>query len=187
MAPKKPRARLSPARRYLCPMLPPEASARLLSFSPAMLTAVRESRKTVTRRRFAPALGFHADPDRYVFRGMESGCALFEEALPSGEVRRRSVACPFGQPGDVVSVPEEPSIRLRIVTVRAEQVQAITEAEARAEGIVAAPGPGFRSSTDDGRRYESAREAFRALITGFYPDAWVRNEWVWVVRFEVVG
>jgi|GEM_PF-3954425 len=165
-------------------MLPPEASVRLLSFSPAMLAAVREGRKTVTRRRFAPALSLHAAPDCYAFRGMEAGYALFEEVV-DGEAQLRSVASPFGQPGDYVRVQEEPTITLRIVAVRAEQVHAITAAEALAEGIVAVPGHGYQQEPGAGVRYESAREAFRALITSIYPGVWARNEWVWVVQFEV--
>lgn len=164
----------------------------LLSCSPLMLEALRAGRKTVTRRRFSPTLPLNENPGRYQFRGMAAGRALFADLqLPAAPPA--PIPCPFGQPGQVLRVPEAPSIILEITAVRAEQVQAITEAQALAEGMVrleAAPGnaPGYSADPEAGRGHwqASARDAFRLLIESIYPTAWVRNEWVWVVEFRLV-
>ncbi|MCB2410001.1 hypothetical protein [Hymenobacter lucidus] len=165
---------------------------RLLSFSPLMLDALRAGRKTVTRRRFAPTLLLNEAPDHYQFQGMSAGSALFtNRQWPA--VLVEPIASPFGQPGEVLRVQEAPSVRLEITAVWAEQVQAITEAQALAEGIVLLPaalgsGPGYSADSEAGRRcpQASAVDAFRTLIESIYPTAWSRNEWVWVVEFRVV-
>jgi len=76
---------------------------------------------------------------------------------------------------------------LRVLEVRVERVQDITEEGGRAENCVAR-GPGL--CTEDPDAYmgcRSARTAFRRLwdsINAKRGYGWDANPWVWVVRFE---
>lgn len=74
---------------------------------------------------------------------------------------------------------------LEIVRVRVERLQAISEAEARAEGIHQQSTTGWFSVAGTGGAGTTARAAFALLwqsING--PDAWEANPWVWVVEFR---
>lgn len=82
-------------------------------------------------------------------------------------------------------------LTLRITNIRVERVQDISEDDAKAEGI-------HRDShTEFGEVYQgvlnhspvspTAKKAFEDLwnaVNG--PDAWDRNDWVWVIEFEVI-
>ena len=74
-------------------------------------------------------------------------------------------------------------ITLELTAVRVERLQAISEADAVAEGF-------NEQSFRDGRGVESARHGFRTLwgkINGKRPGCtWEDNPWVWVVSFNVV-
>jgi hypothetical protein len=81
-------------------------------------------------------------------------------------------------------------LRLRVEDVRVERVQEITHEGALSEGIEMVDGPG-----DVDKAYgrhtegytESARFAFRNLWNEIHGDgAWERNDWVWVVSFEII-
>jgi hypothetical protein len=166
----------------------PAGSLPPISFAPYLLAAVRAGYKTVTRRRIAHA-GLQAHPAGYTFLGMRGQQARFSNLAP-GSTGEESVSCPFGQPGDWLPVLEAPELALRIRQVRAEPVRLLSEAEALAEGIVA-----YAPAADGVRQYgvygtsaapplqATAVAAFQALLSTFYPTAWARNEWVWVVEF----
>lgn len=75
-------------------------------------------------------------------------------------------------------------ITLKITDVRVEQLNKITDAECRAEGIrkyvVSGPDP-------DGRSYQDWRTPFKELwdSANTKPDyRWDSNPWVWVIEFE---
>lgn len=155
-------------------MLPPAGLVRSISFAPALLAAVRTGHKTVTRRRIVHP-GLQATPARYAFGGLHADEAHFEAVLSSGRAER--ITCPFGQPGDWLRVVEEPALLLHIGHIRAEPVRAITEAGALAEGV--------REQLDEQGRPVSAVAAFARLLGSFYPTAWARNEWVWVIEFQL--
>jgi hypothetical protein len=170
---------------------------QFLSFNPAMQAALKARRKTVTRRRFAQSLAMNQDPGSYRFLGMEGHSALFEKHSGSTTAALTRVDCPFGMPGARLRVAEVPGILLQIERVWAEQVQAITEAQALAEGIVAeltpcadgwSTGLSYRADPDDISCpfQASAVAAFQVLIDSIYPTAWIRNEWVWVIGFKPV-
>lgn len=78
-------------------------------------------------------------------------------------------------------------LTLEITAVRLERLQDITEADARAEGIIAqAYGYGVEGLH---MSLQTAREAFGCLWDGInaergYP--WADNPWVWVVEFQKV-
>lgn len=67
---------------------------------------------------------------------------------------------------------------VKIVEVRVERVQSITEEGARAEGFSAdsyVPYPRW-----------SARTRFRDAWNVTYNESWDRNDWVWVIRYKPV-
>jgi hypothetical protein len=70
-------------------------------------------------------------------------------------------------------------LTLEVTEVRVERLQAISEDDARAEGVIGA--------TRDGGRQVSHRDAFAHLwnsING--PSSWAANPFVWAVSFRVV-
>ncbi|MFC4791772.1 hypothetical protein ACFPAF_06720 [Hymenobacter endophyticus] len=156
-----------------------------------MLAAVQAGRKTVTRRRLAGNIPLQQQPGRYRYRELSEAGAMFEDVATRALLD--PVPCPFGQPGDLLQVKETPALHLQIVSIRAERVQALTDADALAEGIECRKQQGLThwggvepSPTVAGgfRWYNSPRAAFRGLLAGIYPTAWARNEWVWVVSFS---
>lgn len=164
---------------------------RFISFNPAMLAAVRAGRKTVTRRRLPPDLSVQQQPGRYCYRGLTEVGAMFEQVDAPG--LPAPVPCPFGPPGTVLAVLEDPALRLQVVSIRAEQVRCLTEADAVAEGIYSLERPGQvvwggvepdPAAPGAFRWYTSPRAAFQGLLNSIYPTAWARNEWVWVIAFR---
>jgi hypothetical protein len=175
---------------YLTGMLP-----LLISFDRSLLPALYEGRKTATRRRISSSFGLQEAPACYAFAGMEAGTALFH-GTGAGERATVRIHCPFGEPGQLLRVQEAPGLVLRVIRVRAESVRRITETDARAEGLVECLRSGAHPAAGRWfgvwgmpatcRPHTSGVEALRALLTTFYPTAWERNEWMWVVEFERV-
>ena len=82
-------------------------------------------------------------------------------------------------------------LTLDVVSVRVERVQDISEADARAEGIVALPGNGPNRWTVDVGEWSfsapTAREVFAMLWSDIYgAESWDVNPWVWAVEFKRV-
>jgi hypothetical protein len=78
-------------------------------------------------------------------------------------------------------------ITLEVAEVRAERLQSITEADARAEGVTRKP-MGIDMDTGAPLELEPARAAFAALwdsINGKRAP-WTENPWIWVVSFRRV-
>lgn len=82
-------------------------------------------------------------------------------------------------------------ITLEITEVRVERLQAISEADAIAEGIEQVPGPEsypmWRDYGKPNTRVLPASASYETLwqsING--PDSWDANPWVWVVEFKRV-
>lgn len=74
---------------------------------------------------------------------------------------------------------------LAVTSVRVERSQDISEADAIAEGMPHSDGDPDKFGIPT-TLIVSARDEFRRLWTSIYgPDAWDRNEWVWVTEFEV--
>ncbi|MBT9394150.1 hypothetical protein KLP40_13335 [Hymenobacter sp. NST-14] len=167
-----------------------------VSFSPALVAAVRAGRKTVTRRRFPGLPGLLEAPDRYRLLELDAAGAHFEDVATG--CRLPGQACPLGPPGQRLHLSQAPELELVVTAVGVERVRAITAAGARAEGIRerpparhepggarwggVAPDPagGFHWHPDP-------VTAFAHLLGGFYPGAWERNAWVWVVGFRVLA
>jgi hypothetical protein len=142
-----------------------------------------------------PTAGLQEPARGYAFAGLQAGEALFH-GRGAGERPAIRVACPFDGPGQLLRVLEAPDLVLRVRRVRAEPVRELTEADAAAEGIVECQRDGGRPGAGRWfgvwgvpatcRPHATGVAAFRALLATFYPTAWARNEWVWVVEFERV-
>jgi len=89
-------------------------------------------------------------------------------------------------------------LTLRITGVRVEQLQDISEADARAEGIAFTLGRDpyasgsaacrWASAVHPDRAWNSARAAYEELwehING--PGSWAENPWVWCISFSCIG
>ncbi|MGQ3662032.1 hypothetical protein [Citrobacter braakii] len=67
-------------------------------------------------------------------------------------------------------------ILLEITDVRVERLRSMSQADARAEGVIAASGP------------MEAGLAFRELWDSIYgEESWLANPWVWVIEFKRIG
>lgn len=83
-------------------------------------------------------------------------------------------------------------LELEIVSVRAERLQEISEADAWAEGIERLPGHGGGdvniATWSDGvlsHNFRNAKAAYRALWSTIHgEDSWDANPWVWVLEFK---
>ena len=79
-------------------------------------------------------------------------------------------------------------ITLEITSVRVERLQAISEADAVAEGVTAVSSGGVTLFTTTGVNcFQTAKDAYAALwesING--PDSWGANPWVWRISFKVI-
>lgn len=76
-------------------------------------------------------------------------------------------------------------ILLEITDVRVERLQAISEAEARSEGVTEYAGKWWDGSPVAWGKWNAPTEAFRGLwesINGV--GSWHANPWVWVVSFK---
>lgn len=108
--------------------------------------------------------------------GLGKVCELIPECMCDGRSPWR--------PG--IHMPRWASrIELEVTAVRVERLQAITEEDARAEGVEPFPAPREEEGDcwTDGKR----RTAFEYLwneINGWNPNSWQSNPWVWVVEFR---
>lgn len=70
-------------------------------------------------------------------------------------------------------------LTLKVTGVRVERVQDISKADAEAEG--------FKLPPVDGQDFSiGAKTNFRHAWEKIYGDSWERNDWVWVIDFEVI-
>jgi len=169
---------------------------RPILFSTAMVQAILDGRKTMTRRAVK--------------------CKLHECFNGFANTPKEVFNCPYGQPGDILWVREKftpdrggyfyaadnhltqilnwkPSIHmpkaaariwLQVEAVRVERLQDITEADAEGEGAKTV----FCQYVNDTQGYHSYVEGFRKIwqsING--PESWEQNPWVWVVSFKVLS
>ena len=220
---------------------------RGIIMSTPMVRALVAGRKTQTRRivQWPPWAGDLQASARAI--NETGGIALFKDGLP-----RKTFACPYGAPGDVLYVretwaPTDPGakvlwsapdaekrvpggvvykadvpegllpltgrrwhpaihmpkaharIRLKLTGVSVERLQAITEADALAEGVSCVPFipadgfpicDGFMAGPDDGKSplEPKAVVAYKHLWDDINGDRapWDSKPWVWVLVFEVL-
>jgi len=71
-------------------------------------------------------------------------------------------------------------LTLKITDVRVERIQDISEDDAWAEGV-------DRNCVLNIPVSDAASAEFSRLWESVYPDSWDKNEWVWVMDFEVIN
>lgn len=150
---------------------PGECMRRFARWQTGDLLYVREAWRTLERPSdMADGILFRADDEFRVIENTREAADLWGEANANGkhgEAWRPSIHLPRWAS----------RLWLRVTSVRAERLQDITEAGARAEGAKPTKGLDF-----------TARHAFEELwetING--AESWAANPWVWVVAFERVA
>jgi hypothetical protein len=155
-----------------------EPVERSMSFNDAMVRALVAGTKTQTRRLAAPAVhlpcrfGQPGDRlwvrERWAMAGDGRFVYAADDAKPGRRIRWRAS----------YHMPRRASrLTLCITSVRAEKLQDISEADARAEGFAGSSG-------------EDPREWFRKLWDGINTSPgsrWADDPWVWVIEFELVS
>lgn len=144
-----------------------------IKFNDAMLAAVMDGRKTQTRRPIEPqpkVTGY--EPPK--FGAWSDSCASSEQlraALRNGFI---DAGCPYGEIRDIINITDKDGNikgKIEITDVWLQQVNDISESDARAEGF-------------DGK-LNSYTSDFYAVWVGIYGiDSWINNEWVWVAEFK---
>lgn len=76
----------------------------------------------------------------------------------------------------------------RIVSIRPEQIQSITDEEIAREGLdVSFRKGGIATASvrlSNKTQHSTARECFRSLWDSIYPGSWERNDWCWVYTLK---
>lgn len=168
---------------------------RPILFSGPMVRALLDGRKTQTRRVVNPQPATSSD-------GRACGPIRCPYGAPGDTLWVRETWCSY-MPGSVryradghndagwtwrpsIFMPRWASrLTLRVYGVRVERVQQITQADARAEGVVDTSGA-WGDLTDTDRA--GPRGAFEALWNSINAErgfGWDVNPWVWVVSFEL--
>lgn len=170
------------------------STTRDISFNEAMLASVKAGTKTQTRRLMRP------QPVPASELGDEEYDGPPQYFVENGQVRTPArygswpVPCPYGEPGDLLRIQEEPSILLEIVSVRAERVQDINENDAIAEGLeswLEDMEVGYlryyKDYQDKEGGWDKPELSFRSLWESIYGlESWNTNPWVWKVEFKSV-
>lgn len=177
---------------------------RQIFFSAEMVRAILGGRKTQTRRvKKYGKLGHYA-PCPYGQPGdvlwvRESYCRGYFDGGTNGykadwtRVAAEYVKEPKWTPS--IHMPKEAArIWLRIKDVRVERLNAISEADAIAEGVEEVisewcVGYGnYNLKGDDAPYYDNPVHSFQSLWQAIYgPESWAVNPWVWVIEFEVLS
>jgi hypothetical protein len=181
-------------------------------FTPDNIRAIRELRKTQTRRTINPHPGFESGGEMSkVFRdnvNFNGGRAVYKCPygvpgdrlyIKEGIIRHASIPQLVGYYMDGCRVTEHWEKRmtamfmpkwaartwLEITDVRVQRLQDISEADAKAEGPSLDGGPWIL-----GGKHETYRAAFFELWDSININAkkhpWVNNDWVWAITFRKV-
>lgn len=142
-----------------------------LKFTPEMLEAIREGRKTQTRRPVEP------QPITGCLLATWGPCVWkIDDGVPLANFELIVDYCPYGQPGTRHTLTDGTVIE--ITAVRVERVQDISYDDMQAEGV-------HRTYCADPFGAEDGlQEDFIDLWESIYPGSWVRNDWVWVIEFK---
>ena len=152
-----------------------------LIFTPGMMRAIQEGRKTQTRR--ALKYEIHKNVKFWI---TEDGWGNKWETHP----RTFCYSAPFfpGQIRQATSGGDH--VNIKIVRVWVERVQDISSYDARAEGVYTshcANSPGCGASDCSSCRPKHQIEDFQELWDSIYSEKapWSSNPWVWCCEFEV--
>lgn len=179
-------------------------------FNQDMVQALLDGRKVQTRRPIKHAVSLSENVG-FCYKGYAHGIGSNLEETKRNFIKS---VCPFAK-GDLIYVRETfapadcrtayradkddgihcivkrwiPSIHmprwasrltLKVTGVRVEQVQSITKDDAVAEG--------FKLPPVEGQDFAiGARTNFRHAWQKIYGESWDRNDWVWVIDFEVIN
>lgn len=110
--------------------------------------------------------------DRYLYVDQSSEGIVYKEMCISDDIRIDEVVW---KPS--IHMPRRYSrITLEITDVRVERLQSISEADAKAEGVIA---PDTISS-----RSVFSLELWESIYGADSPESWWANPWVWVIEFK---
>ncbi|MDF7387319.1 ASCH domain-containing protein [Proteus mirabilis] len=146
-----------------------------IKFNDVMLKAVMDGRKTQTRRPIEPQPKVTEEELRNLSAWQE-GYTLSEQVCAAWRHGFVDVDCPHGETGDIINITDKNGNikgRIEITDVWVQQINDISEIDAKAEGF-------------DG--YENAYSSEFTLMwnTIYGEDSWINNEWVWVIEFRKV-
>ncbi|MEQ5346610.1 hypothetical protein ABN253_00290 [Proteus genomosp. 6] len=146
-----------------------------IKFNDAMLAAVMEGRKTQTRRPIEPQPKVTEEELRKLGAWQE-GYTLSEQVCAAWRHGFVDVDCPYGETGDIINITDKDCNikgRIEITDVWVQQINDISESDAKAEGF-------------DGDENAYSSEFTLMWNTIYGEDSWINNEWVWVIEFRKV-
>ena len=163
---------------------PVERLVRLLRFTDTNVAAIRNGRKTQTRRPLKPQ---PTVPDEFMTIGhWGESWATVDERQPDDGVVDEWFSFRVGETLRVV-LPDDADtgLMIRIENVRAERLHTIDDAGALAEGV---GNQRQRESTQwDGKWVSWFRELWGTIYGPEHAFAWGRNPWVFVYEFSVLS
>ena len=191
-------------------------NAKLVPYNPAMARATLAGRKTQTRRPVSPQPSFLDEAPAWRYDGFDErgGChyleALDANGEPTGHSRDIGKCC-YGEVGDTLIAVRASKInkllncilaalwpppvfgvfaRMPITNLRAERLQAISKADAIAEGIERVldhilDTPIYKDYTMRSNGLLSPIASFATLWDTLYATrglGWDANPWIWVIE-----
>lgn len=156
---------------------------KTLKFTTEMLQAIRDNRKTQTRRPLDPQPTLTKGGQHWLWG--DAAWTAERPHIPIGPTLDSPLDyCPYGQPGTRHTL--EDGTVIEITEIRAERVQDITEADAVAEGCTAPKLPD-EIEPMPGDFVAGPITGFAILWNSIYgPNAWFCNDWVWAITFKRV-
>lgn len=158
-----------------------------IKFSDEMLAAVIAGRKTQTRRLIEPQPKVTEKRLREL-DAWQDGYTLSEQVCTAW--RHIGDDCPYGKAGDVIPFADKDGNikgEIEIVDVWLQQVQEISQEDARAEGFEFTGWTPTYSDPDSGGEQFTPYDNFaEAWIDIYGADGWNHNPWVWVIEFKQI-
>lgn len=157
---------------------------RQIRFVDSLVPAVQSGQKPLTRRVIEPQ---PTVTEEYLRKhgAWHEGETLSQHVNAAWQAGFINVECSHGQVGELVELASQdgtPVADAQIVSVRIEQLQDITEADAEAEGVA------FLRHLPDADETLTPIQLFQCLWDGIYADrtnrCWDANPWVWVIEFK---
>ncbi|MCM2366515.1 ASCH domain-containing protein [Proteus terrae] len=160
-----------------------------IKFNDAMLAAVMDGRKTQTRRPIESQPKVTEEELRKLGAWQE-GYTLSEQVCAAWRHRFVDVDCPYGETGDIINITDKDCNikgRIKITDVWVQQIQEISQDDARAEGFELTGWRPTYSDPDSGGETFTPYDKFADAWIDIYGDgSWSSNPWVWVIEFRKV-
>ncbi|MGE2433568.1 hypothetical protein [Morganella morganii] len=156
-----------------------------IKFSDEMLAAVMDGGKTQTRRPVDDNTLYYFDVAVQVGECHPLGA---NEEIPFDAYHLDW--CPYGKKGDIIQFADKDGNikgEIEIVDVWLQQVQEISQGDARAEGFEFTGWTPTYSDPDSGGEQFTPYDNFaEAWIDIYGADGWNNNPWVWVIEFKQI-